>query len=357
MSIFLITGNLGYIGPVLEEAIKKDDPSAVIIGCDSGYFRSSFLENNYKSSRSYADVQYYLDVRNVNKIQDIVRLHRVDHIIHLAAISNDPMGKEFELVTNEINHLASINLAKIAFECDVSSFTFASSCSVYGAGGNTAKTELDDINPLTAYAKSKINTESSLVSLVDSSPKSTKVTCLRFATACGASPRIRLDLVLNDFVATALSTGNISILSDGTPYRPLIDVHDMASLLIWSTKRVHGDQFEIYNAGGNYSNYQVKDLAYRVQSTVNSEIDITINDNAPPDKRSYQVNFDKLYNHADPKYLPSKTLDDSISMMINFMKDKVSEVHPKNRENLIRLATLRAHIKSLQLDNQLFWNN
>jgi len=159
-------------------------------------------------------------------------LRGVDAIVHLAAISNDPMGKTFEEVTDAINFRASVELARQAKAAGVRSFVFASSCSMYGMADDTPRKETSPLNPLTAYAKSKVSTETELQKLAD---KSFRVTCLRFATACGMSDRLRLDLVVNDFVACAVTSKNITILSDGTPWRPLIHVKDMARAFDWAS--------------------------------------------------------------------------------------------------------------------------
>jgi nucleoside-diphosphate-sugar epimerase len=151
-------------------------------------------------------------------------LKDIDAIVHLAAISNDPIGNKFEEVTLDINYRASVELARRAKEAGVKSFTFASSCSMYGAAEDSARTENSPLNPLTAYARSKVLTERELEPLADGG---FKVTSLRFSTACGWSERLRLDLVLNDFVAGAVASKRITILSDGTPWRPLINVKDM----------------------------------------------------------------------------------------------------------------------------------
>ncbi|MFC7610852.1 SDR family oxidoreductase [Teichococcus aestuarii] len=166
------------------------------------------------------------------------------------------MGQRFEAVTDAINHRASVDVAKAAAEAGVKRFVFASSCSVYGfAADGRARVEEDQLNPLTAYARSKIDTETSLRALDNSGMV---VSCLRFATACGMSPRLRLDLVLNDFVAGALANGEVSVLSDGTPWRPLIHVRDMARAIEWAIIRApeNGGNFLTVNVGTERWNYR-----------------------------------------------------------------------------------------------------
>ena len=178
------------------------------------------------------------DVRAITAVD----LTDVDAVIHLAAISNDPMGNAYERVTEDINYQGTLAVARAAREAGARHFVFASSCSVYGFAEDGARNEQSSVNPLTAYARSKVASEQSLAQLAG---PDFIVTCLRFATACGASPRLRLDLVLNDFVASAVTSGVIKILSDGTPWRPLINVEDMARAFDWAIDRsaLNGGEF------------------------------------------------------------------------------------------------------------------
>ncbi len=196
---FLITGNMGYIGPCVVSHLHDSHPEAQLIGLDMGYF-ANCLTNEKVLPECKVDVQYFADVRQIST--DLLK--NVDAIVHLAAISNDPMGKQFENVTFDINHQASVNLAKKAKESGVSGFIFASSCSMYGAAEENARDETSPLNPLTAYSKSKVYTERDLKPLAGDG---FQITSLRFSTACGMSDRLRLDLVLNDFVAGAVASG------------------------------------------------------------------------------------------------------------------------------------------------------
>jgi len=163
----------------------------------------------------------------------------VDAVVHLAAISNDPMGKTFEEVTFDINLRGSVELARQAKAAGAKAFVFASSCSMYGQADDTPRKESSPLNPLTAYAKSKVLTEAELRKIAD---RKLYGHLPQVATACGMSDRLRLDLVVNDFVACAVTSGNITILSDGTPWRPLIHVNDMARAFDWAIGRdkAHG---------------------------------------------------------------------------------------------------------------------
>ncbi|HBH80982.1 MAG TPA: NAD-dependent epimerase, partial [Nitrospira sp.] len=293
----LITGNMGYVGPLVLRRLRESHPESTLIGYDIGYF-AHCLTGPSRFPESRADVQYFGDIRRVpEKI-----LQGVDAIVHLCAISNDPMGAIFEDITLDINHRASIDLAVKAKRAGVKAFVFASSCSVYGFAEGGPRREEDELNPLTAYAKSKVRTERDLASLAS---ESFTVTCLRFATACGMSDRLRLDLVLNDFVAGALVSKCINILSDGTPWRPLIHVRDMARAIDWAVQRDRrdGGVFLTVNVGSDAWNYQVKDLATAVTQLV-PDVEVSINRDAQPDKRSYRVNFDKFSKLAQG-FLPA----------------------------------------------------
>jgi nucleoside-diphosphate-sugar epimerase len=300
----LITGNMGYIGPCVVQRLRTSYAGATLIGIDMGYF-ANCLTNAVILPECNVDLQYFADLRKCPE----ELLTGVDSIVHLAAISNDPMGNTFEEVTCNINYLASIELAKQAKKKGVKRFVYASSCSMYGCAEGGPRTETDSLNPLTAYAKSKVNTEKDLEKLAD---RDFVVTSLRFSTACGMSERLRLDLVLNDFVACAVASKKITILSDGTPWRPLINIKDMARAIDWAIKRevTDGGEFLAVNTGSNEWNYQVKDLAEAVARVI-PDIDISINKNAQPDKRSYRVSFD-LFRKFAPDYQPAVDLISSI---------------------------------------------
>lgn len=300
----LITGNMGYIGPCLTDQLRSAYPEAQLVGFDMGYFAHCLTTIDGLPERRL-DGQWFGDVR---AMPDHV-LEGVDTVIHLAAISNDPMGNNFEQVTHEVNFVASVNLARRAKAAGVSRFVFASSCSMYGYAEGDARREGDPLNPLTAYARSKVHTEQALAGLASDT---FVVTALRFATACGMSERLRLDLVLNDFVAGAIANKEISILSDGTPWRPLIHINDMARAIEWATRReaTQGGAFLGVNAGSNEWNYQVLQLAEACARALPG-VRISINKNAQPDKRSYRVDFD-LYRRLAPRHQPQVDLAEAV---------------------------------------------
>ncbi len=344
----LVTGNMGYVGSVLVKQLKLNEPTSKIIGFDTGYFQDCLTGTNIFPEK-IIDYQYVGDIRQIS----LEVLEGIDHIVHLAAISNDPIGNEFQKVTSEINYNSTVKLAKKAVTAGVKSLTLASSCSVYGNATIEDKTETSSINPLTAYANSKVNAEKKLKELAG---KNFKVTCLRFATASGMSDRLRLDLVLNDFVASAFALNKIEILSDGTPWRPLINVSDMARALTWGINRKSEEtnEFIIVNAGKNENNIQIKDLADLVKENIPS-IDIEINENAEPDKRSYKVDFSLFNSLASKEYLPQKSLDETISELNNELK-RMNFTDKKFRESeLIRLQKIKNLRKQRKLNENLEW--
>ena len=345
----LITGNMGYVGPLVLRRLRESHPESTLIGYDIGYF-AHCLTGPSRFPESRADVQYFGDIRRVpEKI-----LQGVDAIVHLCAISNDPMGAIFEDITLDINYRASIDLAVKAKQAGVKAFVFASSCSVYGFAEGGPRREEDELNPLTAYAKSKVSTERDLASPAS---ESFTVTCLRFATACGMSDRLRLDLVLNDFVAGALVSKCINILSDGTPWRPLIHVRDMARAIDWAVQRDRrdGGAFLTVNVGSDAWNYQVKDLATAVTQLV-PDVEVSINRDAQPDKRSYRVNFDKFSKLAQG-FLPAVNLQSAVRDLRDGLMS-MDFCDPDFRKGeLIRLVTLRRLRETDHLTDQLAWKD
>jgi nucleoside-diphosphate-sugar epimerase len=343
----LITGNMGYVGPAVVRHLRARHPKAHLIGFDSAFF-AHCLTDAITLPESQIDEQRFGDVREF----PTELLEGVDAVVQLAAVSNDPMGNRFEQVTEEINRRSSIDIARAAQAAGVSHYVFASSCSVYGAGGTSARTERDEVNPLTAYARSKIGVERDLQ---EANLEGMTVTCLRFATACGMSPRLRLDLVLNDFVACAITSRKITVLSDGTPWRPLIDVKDMALAIDWAITREasNGGRFLVVNTGSDVWNYQVKELAEAVAKAV-PDTEVSINTEAPPDKRSYQVDF-SLFRSLAPDYTPRVTLEQSIAALREGLTAmRFADADFRNSQNM-RLKVLEAHIANGRLMQDLRW--
>jgi nucleoside-diphosphate-sugar epimerase len=223
---------------------------------------------------------------------------------------------------------------------------------MYGAASDAAKTEDSTLNPLTAYARSKVFTEQDLKPLAD---KNFNITCLRFATACGMSSRLRLDLVLNDFVACALAAKHITILSDGTPWRPLINVKDMAIAIDWATSRQASlGEFLAVNTGTEAWNYQVKELAEAVASVIPG-VKVSINTDAPPDKRSYRVDF-SLYKKIAPNHQPKYDLITTIKELKKGLEDMNFTDGNFRDSKLMRLKVLTSLQETEQLSDELKWN-
>lgn len=254
-----------------------------VVGLDSDLYRDS----TFSAGNIWTIPEVRKDIRDIQPSD----LEGIDAILHLAGLSNDPLGNLDPELTLEINHKASVRLAKLAKQAGVSRFIFSSSCSNYGAGGQDWLTEESPFNPVTPYGVSKVKTEQDLSQLADDefSP-----TFLRNATAYGVSPRLRFDLVLNNLVAWAFTTGRVYIKSDGTPWRPIVHIEDIAraflAVLEAPRERVHNQAF---NVGRNEDNYRVRELAEIVQATVpNCKIEYA--DDAGPDKRCYRVNCSKI---------------------------------------------------------------
>lgn len=306
----LVTGAEGYIGAVLCK--KLTDNGFNVVGIDSLFYKSSYLDEN----KSYKLLEK--DIRTITE-QD---LKGIDCIIHLAALSNDAMSEIDPKLTVDINYKATTNLAKKAKEAGVKRFIFSSSCSVYGAGENDYVDENSRMNPQTTYATSKIKSEKILKKM---SSGDFCVCILRNSTVYGYSPRFRNDLVVNNFVTHMLSFGEIEILSDGTPWRPLIDVRDLADIFIQfikaDTRKVNG---EIFNIGFEENNFQVKDIA-NIIHTEFPDYKINFANKNGPDKRSYKVNFEKFLK-TFPTIKQGWTLDKSVrDLVLNLKKEKFSK--------------------------------
>lgn len=276
----LVTGHRGYIGTILVPMLLEQGYD--VLGLDCGLFeRSTFI------NRIVPVDELRKDVRDVTARD----LKGIDAVLHLAALSNDPLGDLNPELTYEINYQASVRLALLAKSAGVSRFIFSSSCSNYGAGGDDFMTEESPLNALTPYGISKVLTERD-VSQIASDEFSPVF--LRNATAYGVSPRHRFDLVLNNLMAWAVTTGQVLIKSDGTPWRPIIHIEDIARAFIASLQAprevIHN---QVFNIGRTDQNYQVRQLADIVRETVpGSRVEYAAE--AGPDKRNYRVDFSKV---------------------------------------------------------------
>ncbi len=338
----LVVGHRGYIGPVVANHFKSLGTGVEVHGIDSNWFEGSeatpFPANAFASETKG-------DTRDLTASD----LAGFDAVVQLAAVSNDPIGKEFEAATAAINAEAAIKVANLAKEAGVSRFVFASSCSMYGAGSDSLRKETDGLNPLTAYARSKVATEEGLRGLATDT---FMVTSLRFSTACGASPMLRLDLVLNDFVATALRTGKIEVLSDGSPWRPLIHVEDMARAIEWACTR-DGDAHVEVNVGSQAWTWQIGQLAKDVGDVLGG-VDVEINTDAQPDNRSYRVDFG-LFEKLAPNHQPQKDFAEAVMDLKAQVEAMEFDGKDVRGSKFIRLNILRGHVSGGQLDGDLRW--
>ena len=278
-------------------------------------------------------------------------LEGFDGIVHLAALSNDPLGELDKELTREINLRGTLGLARKAKEAGVQRFVFASSCSMYGASGTAdLVTEDAPLRPLTAYAESKVRAEEALSELADGD---FAPTFLRNATAYGASPRVRLDVVLNNLAAWAFTTGKVMIMSDGTPWRPLVHVRDIASAagaaLIAPIALVRNEAF---NVGTNDENYRVRDLAEIVRETF-AGCEIEYAAGAGPDPRSYRVDFRKLAETL-PEARPKWTARDGARELLDAFRS--ARLTSAGFDRYTRLTRLKSLIAEGRLDDDLRWS-
>ena len=337
----LLTGSSGYVGSVVHTVLGAEGHD--VVGLDTALYEGC----DFGTAPPPPDLR--IDVRDVEE----AHLEGFDAVVHLAALSNDPVGDLDEALTYAINHEATVRLAAAARARGVERFVFASSCSMYGASGSTQPVdEVAPLMPLTAYAESKVRSESSLALLVtdDFSP-----VCLRFATAYGASPRLRLDIVLNNLVGWALTSGAVRLQSDGTAWRPMIHVEDMAraisAALAAPRECIHAQAF---NAGAPDANYLVRDLASTTADAVpGTEVEFA--QGASTDPRSYRVDFSKIAEALEgfqPVWDASRGARQLVDAYRAFGMDE--EMFSSSR--FVRLARLKALLDAGRIDDELRWS-
>jgi nucleoside-diphosphate-sugar epimerase len=342
MRIFL-TGVDGYIGSLLGPILM--DAGHEVVGLDTGFYRDGWLYNDPKHlARSPKTL--CKDLRSVSAAD----VEGMDAIVHLAELSNDPLGNTIPEITRRINHLGSVQLAKLGKKAGVSRFVYTSSCSVYGAGSGEFLDESAPVNPQTAYAECKVKVERDVGAMADGdfSP-----VFLRNATAYGASPRMRFDIVLNNLSGLAWVYKRIAMTSDGTPWRPLVHVLDICHAVRCAveapTEAIHNETF---NVGQNSDNYRVKEIA-EIVGDVFTGCEVTFG-SLDGDSRSYRVAFDKIHERLPGFECKWSALSGAKQLRRVFERIRMPQETFEFRP-FTRLKQLRYLMETRQVDDELFW--
>ncbi len=336
----LVTGTEGYIGSLLVEELLERGHD--VTGLDTGFYRDGCLYNGVKTPAHCI----HKDIRHVT--EDDVK--GFDAAIHLAELSNDPLGQHNPTITYQVNHLGSVGLARKCKQAGVKRFVYSSSCSVYGVASIQNVTEESPTNPQTAYAKCKVLVERDLAALADDdfSP-----TFLRNATAFGASPRMRFDIVLNNLAGLAWTIKEIKMTSDGTPWRPIVHVLDIcqavACALEAPREAIHNQTF---NVGDNAQNYRVREIG-EIVAKVFPNCALSFGTNTA-DNRSYRVNFDKINTRLPGFRCRRDALAGAQELRAIFEKIDLTKEMFEFRA-YTRLKQLEHLIRTQQIDEQLFW--
>jgi nucleoside-diphosphate-sugar epimerase len=334
----LVTGHHGYIGSVMTDVLSKGGHD--VTGLDTYLYEGADFGPDAPKVPSLRK-----DIRDVTPAD----LRGFDAVVHLAALSNDPLGCLDESCTYDINHHGSVSLARAAKAAGVSRYLFASSCSLYGAAGDDLLDETAAFNPITAYGRSKVLVEQEVAPLADDtfSP-----VFLRNATAYGASPRLRADIVVNNFTGVAFTTGEVVIQSDGTPWRPLVHIRDIskAFLAVLEAPReaIHNQAF---NVGSSEENYQIRDVADIVKEIVPG-CSIKYLEGGGPDPRCYRVSCDKLQRHI-PGFKTEWTVRKGVEeLYASFVRNDLTA---DQFNSFTRLKLIEKHLRDGRLDPALRW--
>lgn len=339
----LLTGHRGYIGSVLGPLLREAGHD--VVGLDSGLFEGCDFGR-------VADMpSLSIDLRDVQ----VEHLVGFDAVLHLAALSNDPLSDLDPSLTYAINHHASVRLARLAKQAGVARFVFSSSCSLYGAAGDAFLDETAAFNPVTAYGESKVLVERDVQQLADErfSP-----TFLRNATAYGVSPRLRGDLVVNNLVGYAHTTGEVLIKSDGTPWRPLVHVRDISAAFLAALHAprevVHNQAF---NVGQTSENYRIRDIADMVREVVPGSR-VTYAADGGPDRRCYRVDCAKIARVlGEYGFRPTWTVRQGVEELYAAYQQRGLTLEDLQGARYIRLATIRERLSAGSLDERLRWRS
>jgi nucleoside-diphosphate-sugar epimerase len=336
----LVTGTDGYIGSVMAPYLIKRGHE--VVGLDTGFYRAGSLYDGYNGFKT----QLTKDTRQI----ELDDLKGFDACIDLAGLSNDALGQMDPDITYDINHHGSARLAKLCKEAGISRYLYSSSCSVYGITTESTVTEESKPNPLTAYAKSKILVEQELMKLAsdDFSP-----VMFRNATAFGMSPRMRFDIVLNNFAGHAWTSHEIKLKSDGTPERPMVHILDISQAFAYALdlprEALHN---QIINIGDNNQNYRVREIA-EVISNVFPDCTVSFGKN-DEDERSYRVSFDKI-NELIPAFKCSMNLEAGAKEFRKLFEEINLSVEDFEFSAFTRLKQLKLLLQTEKLDNKLYW--
>ena len=336
----LITGHNGYIGSVLAPMVQAAGHE--VVGLDTYLFSGGTFGFDVEGVDSLR-----MDLRDVT-VDD---LRGFDAVMHLAALSNDPVGDLNTQITYDINHIGSVRLAELAKRAGVERFIFASSCSLYGVAGDEMLTETASFNPITAYGISKVLFERDVAKLADDdfSP-----TFLRNSTAYGVSPRLRADVVVNNLVAVAYTTGEVLIQSDGTPWRPLVHIEDIARAFIATLhaprEAVHNEAF---NVGRSEENYRVRDLGSLVEQVIPGS-KVRYAEGGGPDPRCYRVDCSKIARTL-PEFRPQWTVRAGMEQLRDAFQRNGLTREDLNGDRYFRIRRIRALQAEGALDGSLRW--
>ncbi|MDR8390232.1 SDR family oxidoreductase [Aliifodinibius sp. S!AR15-10] len=337
----LVTGTDGYIGSILGPYLISNGHN--VTGLDTGFYRSGWLYNERGNIYpSYINK----DLRDI-QVED---LKGFDAVVHMAELSNDPLGQVNPEITFKINHKGSVRIANLCKQAGIERFVYTSSCSVYGVGNDNFKTEESELNPQTAYAECKTLVERDVSKLADDdfSP-----TYLRNATAYGASPRMRFDIVLNNLSGLAWTTGVIKMISDGQPWRPLVHVQDICKAINCALNApreiVHN---QVFNVGDTKENYRVKEIA-EIVGQVFTGCEVTFGDSGG-DNRSYRVSFDKI-NETLPGFSCEYDARKGAEELYEVFSRIEMEPEIFNHRSYTRLKQLKFLLNTKQVDDELFW--